>query len=91
MTQKPSNKQSEALENERQLYKTVFNTPSGQKLIKRLEYLGYYNRTTFVQGNNEGTLINEGKRYIVLHIKNMLDDDRMENIKQDIIKKETGK
>ena len=84
MTQKLSNNQVEALEKERQLYKTVFENQSGRELLEKLEYAAYINRTTFDPNNKDSILINEGKRFIVLHIKNMLNDNRMEAIKQKI-------
>jgi len=88
MTQKLS--KVEQLEEERQLYKTVFENPSGRKILDRLEHLGYFRRTTYTSANaSETALFNEGKRSIVLHIKNMLDDKMIENLKQNIEKEKS--
>ena len=54
----------------KQAYQNVFESESGKKVLADLERRCFYNTTTFSQNSNT-TIFNEGKRSVLLHIKNM--------------------
>ena len=55
-------------------YRTLFDTPDGKTVLKDLEDFGFYHDSTFV-GDPNVTVFNEGRRSVVLHIRNMMNTD----------------
>jgi hypothetical protein len=49
-------------------YRTIFNTPAGEIVIKDLCKLGFLFRPTIVHGNDQETFMHEGARQLVLLI-----------------------
>ena len=64
-------------------YLATFNSETGKKVLAHLEKICFINRTTY---SAEGkTLLNEGMRYVIVHIKNMM------NFDIELLKKLAGK
>ena len=55
-------------------YMATFGTEPGKRVLKDLEDKGYIHRSTF-SAVRDRTLLNEGIRYMVVYIKNMLTRD----------------
>lgn len=64
-------RQMPELEQMKRDYISVFSSAEGKRVLAHLEDICFINRTTFssVEGK---TLLNEGMRYVIVHIKNML-------------------
>ncbi len=60
------------------MYKQVFTTDSGKKVLQDLEARSNYRNTTYVQNDSNGTAFEEGKRTVYLHILNMLEEETNE-------------
>jgi len=54
-------------------YGFCFGTPSGERVLKDLARQCYEDAVTFVPGSSDGTAFNEGKRWVILHIRRALD------------------
>ncbi|QGY39690.1 hypothetical protein GM415_06010 [Pseudodesulfovibrio cashew] len=54
-------------------YKRVFATPDGETIMKDLEKRGCFLGSTF-SAEPGRTLVNEGRRSLVLHVKHMCDE-----------------
>ena len=65
-------KEVEALKS---MYKQVFATESGKKVLKDLEARCNFRNTTFIQNDSIGTAFEEGKRSVFLHILNMTEEE----------------
>jgi hypothetical protein len=65
-------KEVEALKS---MYKQVFATESGKKVLKDLEARCNFRNTTFIQNDSIGTAFEEGKRSVFLHILNMSEEE----------------
>tara|TARA_R100001086_G_scaffold222175_1_gene139589 strand:+ start:686 stop:889 length:204 start_codon:yes stop_codon:yes gene_type:complete len=65
-------KEIEALKS---MYKQVFATESGKKVLKDLEARCNFRNTTFIQNDSIGTAFEEGKRSVFLHILNMSEEE----------------
>ena len=65
-------KEVEALKS---MYKQVFATESGKKVLKDLEARCNFRNTIFVQNDSNGTAFEEGKRSVFLHILNMSEEE----------------
>ena len=65
-------KEVEALKS---MYKQVFATESGKKVLKDLEARCNFRNTTFIQNDIIGTAFEEGKRSVFLHILNMSEEE----------------
>ena len=57
------------------MYKQVFATESGKKVLKDLEARCNFRNTTFIQNDSIGTAFEEGKRSVFLHILNMSEEE----------------
>ena len=55
-------------------YRKLFDTVDGKTVLKDLEDFGFYHDSTFV-GTPDVTIFNEGRRSVVLHIRNMMNTD----------------
>jgi len=53
-------------------YHFVFGSPDGQRVLADLAVQGYEDILTYVPGDANGSAFNEGKRYMVLHIRRIL-------------------
>ena len=60
------------------MYRQVFTTDSGKKVLQDLEARCNYRNTTYVQNDSNGTAFEEGKRTVYLHILNMLEEETNE-------------
>jgi hypothetical protein len=60
------------LKKRQELYKAVFNGPSGDKVLAELMKLCHFHSTSFNAENPYKTSFNEGQRSVVLHILNIL-------------------
>jgi hypothetical protein len=73
-------KNTEALKQLKKDYLAVFSSEAGKRVLSNLEKICYIYRTTF--SSQEGrTLLNEGMRFVVVHIKNMMTLD-LEQLKK---------
>ena len=68
-------KEIEALKS---MYKQVFTSESGEKVLKDLEGRCNFRITTYVSNDSNGTAFEEGKRTVYLHILNMLEEETNE-------------
>ena len=64
------------LENTREDYRLVFDTDSGDQVLKDLQNRFFINQPTFV-GDPYETAFREGQRAVVLFIQNMLADQSL--------------
>ena len=71
------------LQEERNLYKSIFDSPNGNKVLEKLKSRCYYNRSTFASENNVAAF-REGQRSVILHIVNLLDDKTYETIRRNV-------
>lgn len=53
-------------------YLNAFTTESGKRVLDNLSRECYENAVTFIRGEPDSTAFNEGKRYIMLHIRRIL-------------------
>ena len=53
-------------------YKRTFEGPEGERVLANLSMQCYENDPTFVDGNPNGTAFNEGKRFVLLHIRRLI-------------------
>jgi len=67
-----------------QLYKRVFLTDDGKKVLQDLEKRCFMNHTTY--NDNHGQMsFSEGRRSIYIHIKNLIEKD-LKDILEDLTK-----
>ena len=64
----------------RQRYMQTFTTESGHIVLKDLQNRCFKRDTTFVEGNRDATLINEGSRQVLLYIENMMSPEGIANL-----------
>ena len=62
------------LEQLREMYRRTFDSESGAKVIKDLEARCNYRASSYVAGDANATAFEEGKRAVILHIHNMLQE-----------------
>ena len=53
----------------------TFDTPEGKRFLTELSHECFEGRNTFVSNNQHGTAFNEGKRYVILYIRDILTKD----------------
>ena len=53
-------------------YELIFNTPEGQLVLDDLALQCYEGAVTFVDNNPYGSAFNEGKRFVLIHIRRMI-------------------
>ena len=56
-------------------YHGTFATPEGLSVLEDLSKRCFENRTTYVDQNPHGTAFQEGKRYMILYIRDKLRKD----------------
>ena len=59
----------------RGLYRQVFNTPEGKKILADLQMRCWIDRPTYASQDTHETAFREGQRSVVLSITNMLRQD----------------
>ncbi len=65
----------ERFNKKRCVYKEVFNTPQGQKILQDLYVFCGQNRSTHVAGDPYGSAYNEGMRRVFLRIQQFVNVD----------------
>lgn len=58
-----------------QHYRAVFDSLSGQEVLKHLKKISHIHESTYVMGDSHQTAFREGHRHIVLSILNFLERD----------------
>jgi|TARA_R100000234_G_C4943508_1_gene153991 hypothetical protein len=58
------------------MYKDVFTSDNGKKVLFDLEARCSWRSSSYVQGDPNATAFEEGKRSVLLHIHNMLDKEK---------------
>lgn len=53
----------------------VAATDSGKKLLEHLSYYCFEKRNTYVEGNSDKQNVNQGKRAVILHIRELIETD----------------
>jgi len=53
-------------------FQNSFDTEGGKRVLENLSKEGLENDVTFVRGESDSTAFNEGKRYMILHIRRIL-------------------
>lgn len=57
------------------MYKDVFSTEIGAKILKDLEARCNWRALSYVAGDANATAFEEGKRAVILHIHNMMTEE----------------
>ena len=68
-------------------YRAVFGTPEGERVLEHILKEGFAVKTTFVAGDPEQTMLNEGSRRLALSILRMAkvsSDDRIRQIEKEL-------
>jgi hypothetical protein len=73
-------KRIENLKQKQSDYKKVFNSEEGKRVLKDLQSIGFFSRSTINENSNK-MAYNEGMRAILLHIETMRNYD-FENLKK---------
>jgi hypothetical protein len=63
-------------------YQNVFGTPEGEQVLAHIAKVGFLTRSTFVAGDPEQTMLNEGSRRLALSILRFVRKDHGELLKQ---------
>jgi len=53
-------------------FRETFTGPHGERVLASLSDIGFENKVTFVQNDPTGSAFNEGKRFVMLHIRRMM-------------------
>jgi len=53
-------------------FRQTFDTAHGERVLASLSDIGFENKVTFVQNDPTGSAFNEGKRFVMLHIRRMM-------------------
>ena len=56
-------------------YKSVFSTDAGKNVLDDLSLRCFENRSTYVENNHDKQNVNQGKRSIILYIRDILSKD----------------
>lgn len=62
------------IEQMRDMYRQTFNTDSGIKVLADLEARSNWRSSSYVAGDANATAFEEGKRAVILHIHNMIEE-----------------
>lgn len=57
------------------MYTDVFSTNAGKKVLKDLEARCNWRALSYVAGDANATAFEEGKRAVILHIHNMINEE----------------
>ena len=66
-------------------YKNCFLSESGKRVVENLSRECYENAVTFIRNEPDSTAFNEGKRYVLLHIKRILSKNPNETRPESVI------
>lgn len=75
MPERSPEEQIEDLKQRKRDYVACFSTAEGKRVLADLESMCYINRTTFTPNDALRIALNEGQRFVVVHIKNMMSLD----------------
>ncbi len=62
-------------------YASVFGTPEGETVLQHILQAGFVTKSTFVEGDAEQTVLNEGSRRLALSILRMAKTNHKEVIR----------
>ena len=62
------------IEQLRDMYRQTFDTDSGVKVLRDLEARSNWRTSSYVAGDANATAFEEGKRAVILHIYNMMQE-----------------
>lgn len=62
------------IEQMRDMYRQTFNSDSGAKVLRDLESRSNWRTSSYVAGDANATAFEEGKRAVILHIYNMMQE-----------------
>jgi hypothetical protein len=62
------------IEQMRDMYRQTFNSDSGAKVLTDLESRSNWRTSSYVAGDANATAFEEGKRAVILHIYNMMQE-----------------
>ncbi len=80
-------KQMAEIEQMKKDYLAAFSTEAGKRVLTNLENICYINKTTFTKGDDLAMALHEGMRFVVVHIKNMMNMN-IEQLKKLVVKGE---
>ena len=60
----------------RDMYNQTFGSASGEKVLKDLEARCNWRASSYVAGDANATAFEEGKRAVILHIHNMITQEK---------------
>lgn len=63
-------------------YQNVFGTPEGEQVLRHIAKVGFLTRSTFVAGDPDQTMLNEGSRRLALSILRFVRKDHSELLAQ---------
>lgn len=55
--------------------KAIFSTDSGKKMLEHLSDYCFEKHSTYVEGNGDKQNVNQGKRAVILHIRELMEKD----------------
>lgn len=67
---------NQEIEKLKDLYRQTFNSESSVKVLADLEARCNYRATSYVAGDANATAFEEGKRAVILHIHNMMTEEK---------------
>jgi hypothetical protein len=67
---------SEQITQLRTMYTDVFTSTAGQKVLSDLEVRCNWRASSYVAGDANATAFEEGKRAVILHIYNMMNEEK---------------
>lgn len=59
----------------RTMYTDLFNSTAGEKVLRDLESRCNWRASSYVAGDANATAFEEGKRAVILHIYNMMNEE----------------
>ena len=66
-------------------FQSSFTSESGKRVLDNLSKECYENDLTYVRGDPNGSAFNEGKRYVILHIRRILEMDKKVKVPETVI------
>jgi hypothetical protein len=67
---------SEQIAQLKTMYTDVFTSTAGQKVLSDLEVRCNWRASSYVAGDANATAFEEGKRAVILHIYNMMNEEK---------------
>ena len=72
-------------------YQACFGTPHGNRVLEDLEKYCYEHRSTFVENSQDKQNVNNGKRSVILHIRELMNIDLHKPEEKKTVKQDDGK